>query len=391
MYYERGNNVNKLCIRSLLILVFNFFLVAILQSGSKAITLEMKDHYANKLIEQYKLDDKGSHASDTIVLAIEPHESVYYSHLQNKIATFIPEEAERPTIDVTIVAKGAKVLKSIGIFGGTGPISDSQLLDHIMQHADHIDWSKISINLFSCPPPRSLKQGLYHWNYMPKLKSMASRTHSNYYLASNTAHLHLKVMRYLVKFANSGDAKVVDLVDYVSQSVKNNKSNKDDISNVLVLGTLAGYQEKLYPGYLEGKHFVESSDNACKQDCYHTLRNKEQATELQSYIDMAKSGSIEKAGKLIAQFIIKELTFISKAGNKKGTMVNKILLGCTELPMALDAKLLNVIKENYKKSSRGSLEFINTEALFAEKILFDMQELTQTSDGNKATRKKIKN
>jgi len=360
--------------------------------------------FVRLVLKKYSILKGHNCASALINLRLKVSEWHYYPLLQEKIAELIPLENQRPTIDLTLTeSKENNVPESVGIAGGTGPLSDSDLFSKVvalLQPISKIDWTRFAINLYSSPPPRELIESVSRIFYIERMADFTSRGHNRYYLASNTAHINLRMFRWTI-YATSGirlrmtpgNDTVVDLAEYVSNAVA--KPSNDQPPEVLILSSLQSYDSQLYPGYLntkglEGKEHekrpVETVGDASNQvphsatqipnkpiehGHYFTVGNHSRAELLQDYIDIAKSGNIEEAGQRISEFILDELHLI----HQKGGHVNRIILGCTELPMALKGDLLKTLKNEIRFYYNDQVEFFDTEELFSQKIASDVESL----------------
>ncbi len=359
--------------------------------------------FVSHILKTYEIKT-GSDVSHTrITLRLKPADWGYYLALQQEIAKLIPEESKRPTIDLAVTNTSSNTARaSIGIAGGTGPLSDSELLKLIMESLNSetnrkkkLDWNQFAINLYSAPPPRNASEG---WSrgisYVEGLTGFATRGHDKYFLASNTAHSKMSNFRELVSLTilrrgiGQKEGAVVDLVDYVASQV----ASKDD---VLILGTLRAYKDHLYPNYLSKRGLraadlsvdaPSSSGGEAQRSLgnYYTVENLERATELQGLIDLAKEGNIEEVGDKVRDFIIREVKRIeaSQRSLRKVKPI-KIILGCTELPMALRGDIMNRLNYELQKTlpQKNSkrkivpIQVLNTENLFARKIVGEIRTL----------------
>jgi aspartate/glutamate racemase len=374
-------------------------------SSTSSLTSEK---FVSAVLQKYAIE-KGKDASHThIVLRLHPRDWEFYFNLQQEIAKLLPEESKRPTIDLTLTATLANSVEtSIGISGGTGPLSDSELLKLVMRKVfrknKKMDWNKFAINLYSAPPPRTTREELSRGvSYLEGMTHFATRGHNKYFLASNTAHSKIgsfKELVWLTRLRENVNLKkdpVVDLADYVAGEVA--KGPLHEKQDVLVLGTLKAYREHLYPKYLDAKGFenvtsIPDEDIEAKRGQYYTLENLARAEELQKYIDLAKEGKIEEAGEKVKDFIVEEVKRIETSQKSlKNYRPIKIILGCTELPMALRGEVMNHLEAELRttvaqsrgpKTGRTRLEkrietpihIFNTERLFSDKISDEIKNL----------------
>ena len=351
---------------------------------------ESLTEFVSRILKTYSIEKNSNCADKRIQLRMAPKNWVYYSALQEAIAKFIPAENHRPTIDLVLSdSSEEQVRTTIGIAGGTGPLSDSELLGKIMKDLlndssqKKIDWKNFAINLYSAPPPRAATEAVFRPRYFTGMGDFASRGHNKYYLASNTAHLKINEFRWLVTEMTQlrpsrqiHSDPVVDLVHSVSTDAVKVKS-KAEGPRVLILGTLQAFEKHLYPEYLlhEGmQESVKREEGATLGTGplvggFNVLESEERAKQLQALIDLAKSGKIEEAGNNISVFVQEEVAQI----HARGGSVNKIILGCTELPLALNHRLLEHLKRTIQKKYGEHVEFINTETIFSRKIVSDIR------------------
>jgi aspartate/glutamate racemase len=346
-----------------------------------------KETFVDRVLERYSIREGENYASTLITLRLRPEEWEYYYMLQHEIAKRIPDENKRPTIDLTITASlKDRVLKSVGIAGGTGPLSDCEVLKQIMtdisREGREVNWNEFAINLFSSPPPRTQFAMVTRPSYFSRMAAFATRGHNKYYLNSNTAHGKIgkfKAMVASTQIRTGSELKqdsVQDLVNYVSQGMV--KSSSGEKPSVLVLGTSQAYDDDTYPNYLEqaGLQSPQRTGllaHSSASGIFYTLSTSTRALRLQSYIDLAKHGDLQKAGEQISKFILEEVDRIQS----KGGRVNRVILGCTEIPMALHGNLLKDLQEKLNQKSQGHVELVNTEHLFAIKITEDIRKLQQ--------------
>jgi aspartate/glutamate racemase len=346
-----------------------------------SVSIHIEDE-VKKLIATYGLE-KGKDASDTIILLrLLPQNWRVYVALQEKIADLIPQEEHRPTIDLTLThSSAAQVKKSIGIAGGTGPLSDAELLKSVMSQLEtespKKSWDEFAINLFSAPPPRSLG-GQWHRGmaYGDRLMEFATRGHDKYYMASNTAHLHLNAFKDMIALTlfRFGIKRKKDAAVDLAQAVVNRANATTDperTPQLFVFGTLEAYKAQLYPNY-----FIH---NEIPKSRYATVSTLARATELQAYIDLAKGGTIAEAGRrmkaLILEEVREELRKTPGPGLTKKNRVIRIILGCTEIPMALHGPLLAELERELSEETHSPVELIDSESVFADQIVGDVDQL----------------
>lgn len=347
--------------------------------------IQTEQDFAARIISNFQIVKDGDFSSKYFVLRMRPKDWKYYCVLQKEIAKIVPLEERRPTIDLVLTTSEADSVKhSVGIAGGTGPLSDSELLKSVMTELEdkNIDWNHFSINLFSSPPPRTLMDGLRRIrgvSYLLKMAGFATRGHDKYYLASNTAHSKIGEFATMVNFTREGTGTqlhpnaVVDLVDGVAAVALKNSAKKEP--DVLILGTLKAYENHLYGKYLSLKGLAEGAGSAAqeknnKRGHYYTVADSSRAVELQTYIDLAKSGKEEEAGEKIRSFILEEVKRLPRSGRPL-----KIILGCTEIPMVLNGNQLKKLKKKLTKYRKTEVELLNSEQIFSKKIVDDIQKV----------------
>ena len=342
-----------------------------------------------------------------ITLRLSPANWKHYYILQQEIAKLIPEESKRPTLDLTLTAAtGNSYGSSIGIAGGTGPLSDSELLKSLMNTRfikKKLNWNKFAINLYSSPPPRTVHEELSRGvRYLAGLREFATRGHDKYFLASNTAHSQIGSFRELVALtwsylnvsvsAHPQKDPVVDLAEYVAQKVAVN--SPDGPEDILIFGTLKAFHNHLYPKYLSASGLEDGQLQPLNKSKkilgnYYTMKDVHRATELQGYIDMAKEGKMEEAGARVKTLILGEVKRIRDAQRTlKYVRPLKILLACTELPMALRGKVMDSLKAELQeiqtfgvkpnRISINSFKIVSSDDLFSDKIIDEIKKL---SDG----------
>jgi aspartate/glutamate racemase len=350
--------------------------------------------YVASFMSQYKMHRGCDLSNQVISMRLHPKDWQYFCALQHEIVRIIPTESKRPTIDLTLTTGcNSRLGKSIGILG-TGPLADSKLIELMMTELEKrldINWNHFAINLFSSPPPRTLKERF--WGGLPYLKGLAefaTRGHDYYFLASNTAHLKFNPFRKLVGFSgyrlgrDSKNSIMVDLVDHVVSEVL--KQDTIESNLILVLGTHWAYTDSLYPKYLARNELIPGRLNSSATDDrtipgrYYVVSSDLRARELQSYIEMAKAGLLDQAGEKIKNFIIEEIESIeSPSLNPKNNAVIKVILGCTEIALALSKPFLEELTSHFSDKSNIKLKLFNTNELFLGKII-DQIELLELSN-----------
>lgn len=268
-----------------------------------------------------------------IPLKLSPEQIHYYCDLQKKITELIPEEEYRPTIDLEISGEKAanKKESDCAIVGGLGPLSDSEILKQVIEKikSKGDDLGMLKIRLFSAPPPRKLSHRLVALpRYLVNLSAFLHEKHKNTYIASNTAHLNFNAISMLS--ANP----IYHLVHHVVKHV-------DAQKKVFVLGTTPAWQKKLYP------QLFKKAGVSCIE-----IENEEKQRQIQAVIDETKQG---KKIDHLAQQLFTEIQEHHRKHNW-----SHLLLGCTELPIAL---------HDYKKALEESgITILDSEELFSSAI-----------------------
>ncbi len=270
----------------------------------------------------------------------------YYVALQKKIAELIPREDHRPTIDLKLVGenvssreqKGQKVV-SIGILGGLGPLADADLIERVQGQAKKLGFKQnnMIINLFSAPPPRRLVQILnYLLLYLYRIFfRFLKRKHSHFYLASNTAHTRIKLLRFF------GTRRVVSLVKQVGDSIQKKNSGE----TIFIFGTRHGTKKGLYQRILKARGLLYQKADLTEQRI------------LQKLINEIKQKPSREMSRKLEDYII-EVMQKKKAPGKS----YQVLLGCTELSLALGDTGIARLKE------RLEMEVFNTQEIFSQAI-----------------------
>jgi aspartate racemase len=263
-----------------------------------------------------------------------------YVNLVAAVASRIPEEYQRPIIDLKVYF-GPKHLVSdkntLGILGGMGPLSDANLIELIVNQmlSSRPEGKKIGmLHLLSLPPPRTtLDQISGGPGYAMRLASFLRQDYASFFLASNTAHVYLDSLQLV-----AGSEKIINL----PLAVVNKIANHPQLSNepVLILGTSKTWENHLYDELF--KHEGVS---------FKTLTAKDQS-RIQEWIDRIKTSKLEKHH---SHILYQEILLLAR---KYGT--SNILLGCTELPLGLSDYAMTLYRE-------GFLLF-DTEKIFAEYI-----------------------
>ncbi len=303
------------------------------------------ENWAEKWIEQHEIFPR-CNASDqflTVVLPIDKPE--YYSALQKKIGECILKESERPKIELRMVGEG--ITKNFcAILGGMGPLSDARILELVIAELKEKGFlDQCAIHLLSAPPPRGFIEMLRDvLPYLIHVHSFLNEGTRQVYLASNTAHIHIDFMNKL------GKNNIANLVQYVADRAKTEVVDPC----VFIVGTKAAKEKKLYERLFQerGVRFV-------------TLPSDDQEI-IQEEIEKTKMGMLNDGGERAFGVICKMI--------KEGSPVNLLLLGCTELSIALQEK-------REQLEALGVL-VLDSEQLFAEKISADMAQSRIKNSGS---------
>ena len=305
---------------------------------------ETEHSWAQRVLSQNSIQAGKNYCQQRISLEIEPDQLSYYNDLQKTIATLIPKESHRPTIDLLIIGKSARQNNGqqcqLGVLGGIGPLSDAKIatraLDDFVTKGGDKDY--LRMNVLSCPPPRTLwEYAASGSSYVDNIRAFAARQHQSYAIASNTAH------SYWSRLNKLGMEPLLHLVDQVASRIAKEQGPTTN-TTTLVLGTTQTYKNKLYPLALK-PHKVHSIN----------LSESDQK-DLQKLIDHTKktggSDKKEELSSIIRRYVNSE--------RDAGREVGHVLLGCTELPMALGKEKMEELEAELQ------IALVNTEAVFAE-------------------------
>jgi aspartate/glutamate racemase len=313
----------------------------------------------------------------------------YYVQLQEAIAKEIPNEYERPTIDLHIKGNGRPLKGAdnnplsndkpdLGLLGGMGTLSDAHMVSKLIEKTKKENkLDLVNIQLHSSPPPRpkerqnSILGWLKHvWNYAFSLKSFGSSKCNQYAVLSNTAHSNLDKLK---SFFDRPD-RVVNMVDHIAKSV-----SKENPGKVLILGTEEAAQKKVYGSALD-KYEVESC-----------LPSRENQSTLQAYIDHVKSGTLDEARGL--DFVDLLFNEIKNAAQDSQGGLSHVIFGCTEIPLFLERKvgdrtyrdILNEKIQNDAALSQVPIRFVNTEEAMVSILHEHQQRVVQQKQDSIAT------
>jgi len=381
--------------------------------------------WAKHVIDAYGIKEGQNAHGTKIELRLDPNQFENYHALQHAIAKLIPVEMERPMIDLTI--QGESVKGSNGpqlvILGGTGPISDAEILKSTMtilrnpNNQEHVPDDQINIRLRSSPPARGKAGGLFaHPQKFGRFTNRAigsalktGHPASKIVLASNTAHANIgKVKGFNRVFGHGLVGKggtTVDMTVKVANVVTTKPEGADNgwQCRPLVLGTTMAYDYSanhdgtggLYPKLFQSQHGVNAAvvepgqlAHGVESEPFTTaqLANLPDDTRLtqsllQNFIDDAKKhGHNEAAGNKLTTLIEKEVERQNALEPKRVAVKNNrqvapepeplppvsdVILACTELPLALGQANIEKLKD-LNLPSGGKVRIIDTEHVFAE-------------------------
>lgn len=341
-----------------LILTFNFF--ATLTACKKSQNLSQRNGFFNKhandllvenwseeLIERYGIHSEANVADKLLSIALPVDKSDYYGMLQKKIAELIPKESQRSTVDLWINGGNPNSVSSCAILGGMGPLSDARILDLIIRKLKEKNVSdRCTIKLMSAPPPRAFFEVISDiQRYLINLHLFLNADNHQHrvYLASNTAHIYFNFLNTLAR------GKVVNLTEYVVDRAESCVEHP----HVLIIGTKVARKKRLYEKLFE------------KKGVQYANVNSEQQEVVQEEINKTKAGRSQADDDTLYNIICDGI----KAQKIKGTPVNVLLLGCTELSIALEGKL--------DELKRLGVVVLDSEELFAEKISIDIERFEE--------------
>lgn len=282
-----------------------------------------------------------------------PEEISLYEELQIEIASILPNEYDRPTIQLHI--RGNRRLQDnnpdMGLLGGMGCLSDAHIIKKLiaLRETKTDDFYAV---LNSAPPPRpeelkkSTAQFISHSvAYRSQFIDFAANPCAHFAVLSNTAHSNLKTMQ---RYMDKSSPRLMDLIELITVKISIDRPSK-----VLVLGTTRAAQSNLYPNYLKKRNI------ACK------LPEKEVQDKLQFYIDMIKAGKLEVNMECL-NFLFKEI---------KHSGCSHVILACTEIPLLLSKKYCSRSNLTYMQALERKLKnadievkFINSEDIIINAI-----------------------
>jgi aspartate/glutamate racemase len=339
-------------------------------AGGEFMEGASEDEWADAVIDLFNLSprlEKGDMHDVDVQIGIKPKDYEKYKKLQAMIAAKGLEEYQRPTINLTVKGKNAPV-SSFGIIGGTGPLSDAEMLEKTMkglESQDGYDPSKVHIRLLSAPPPRDAEEGFIlkkYRQYGLRTVKFCHEPHSKMALASNTAHMRIGKAQMARKVGRGGRKKeagpgpsdahqVQDLSAGVVARIKYDPALKGRPPRPLIMGTKAAYDHEDKGMY--GEKFADAGVTA-------TNVAPKDSIKLQAWIDEAKRGNTTpELTDALKQFIKEEI-------QRQPPGTTHIVLGCTEIPLALGGHDGIAEFEEELKDEGIDIQFFDTEAFFAE-------------------------
>ena len=313
-----------------------------LVESAKPMKNENSIDWTNRVLRDHAIYPGNNYCQQCITLELSPGQASYYCDLQKAIAQRLPQESHRPTIDLTI--KGSKVQAqgakfSLGVLGGVGPISDSVIVQQTFENLKPEEAEHIQVNVFSCPPPRTKSEMAKSLaDYGLNMQRFSSRKELGaYVVASNTAHVNLKMLKDTMGFGDRMQNMVAEVAGQIQH---------DDPKGVLVLGTSMAYDKDMYPGQLEMREVTAVR-----------VQPASRQSELQKIIDRTKRSGNDSERQKLYDFAVKQINEYKK---QTGEEVTHVLLGCTELPMALGEEGMRALAED------TGVRIVDTEAVFAK-------------------------
>jgi aspartate/glutamate racemase len=345
------------------------------------------DQWAAAVITLVGVEEGQDNFNKSAKIRLKPEQYTKYHELQQQIASKVKPENHRPTIDLTIKGDAAGKA-SFGILGGTGPLSDAEMVKKTMENLEKQGFplDQVHIRLLSAPPPRgkdddkkaaAKKQNVGFevlgeeeeeeeeqddsaapdegrayagkmTTYLNRMTVFAEEKHHKMALASNTAHGHLTEARWGRRMGRlrglnfrglRGNHQVQDLTAKVVDQVVRGKGQD---SRPFILGTKEAFKKELYP-----KKFQE-------QGVTSVVVSKKEADWLQNLINKAKAeGYDEERARELKNFIREKMS--------QKPRPTHIVLGCTELPLALGHEGMKELQDEFGEG----VGIVDTEEVFA--------------------------
>jgi hypothetical protein len=194
----------------------------------------------------------------------------YYEALQQAIAKKIEAEEDRPCICLQLKGRNLRqrdalnVRATVGLAGGTGPLSDATALCNLFDklsgtdHATPWDEKANTIGkamqdfsgvLYSMPPPRSKSKAFKNMKRYLSLYADARRflPCTSLHILTNTGHLNKGLFSKKLILGSEAYGKVCDMTERVVDKI----ADENNCANVLILGTLEAHNKKLYANLLK--------------------------------------------------------------------------------------------------------------------------------------------
>lgn len=204
-------------------------------------------------------------------------------------------------------------MKRLGILGGMGPAASAEFLVRLIEQTPAgCDQEHIPVILWSDPtvPDRSislLNGDNAPWEYLRRgIQGLKNANCDHIIIPCNTAHFWYDQMAEL-------GVPITHIVDSVAAELRNKNVTNTTIG---ILGTKATISQGLYQQRLTGQGW----------NCI-TPTDREMTEYVQPAIDLIKAGKIVMAEGLLNQVI----------GNLIDWGANAVVLGCTEIPLAIRA------------------------------------------------------
>jgi|GEM_PF-5871445 len=360
---------------------------------------------ANDNIEQWVADNveaRGwTHGKTFVSITTTPDHIDRYQMLQQTIAKKIPIEGKRPVVHVQFIGQASQGnnSKTIGILGGTGPLSDASITQEVI-HSLGDEAQQHSIDLLSIPPPRA--GGLSRAPHMPvQLKNYVATMQkflqdtraTDFYLASNTAHNHIDVVQAMVAEAeqsqtnNSSPSQLLlkvglktlqgqkpvnktlhNLVDQTASHVKAQMQTQTlpagHQPKVLAMTTKVAWKAQLYPQAFDKLAMESTAPDATIID------------DVQDIVDQAKGNTMKTTDPALNKRNAKAsfLNIIKQqitASFKQAQPINSVLLGCTDFALlADDNSTIQQEVEQFLQAEfpKHPLTVFDTDEIYAAKI-----------------------
>ena len=330
-------------------------------------------------LETYHLTPKKDASSLVISLNLLPEDASYYQELQTEIASLIPLEENRPTIDLWISRSPhpKQVPHSIGLSGGTGPLSDARFLLRLLNtlapassFSSRIHWDQFAIHLLSAPPPRSFFKRLFPWRYYLRMRNFAQSGHDEYFLVSNSAHRHSKMFRYLLGHSSF---RLKDLVQSTANEIVQ-LLLPEGSTEILILGTLQMWRDNIYEKALNQTLDALSlkANSPPPRIQVEQIPLRRDAVALDALIQQTKEGLNRS---LPVENWIFDLIQKKDLSSTQDNLV--IVLACTEISLALGETGLQDLKSKLKgiESRTRKIQVVDSEEFFIKKVAENIRRM----------------